>query len=107
MIDVSAEHLAIIEKILLRRVPRAKVMAFGSRVAGNAVDYSDLDLAIEADGKLDLATLGNLKADFDDSEIPFRMDVLDFNAVSPEFREIIKSHCETILLPAACQGEAK
>ncbi len=96
MIDLSAAHLTLVRQILSRRVPNAKAIAFGSRVTGHSVDYSDLDLALEADEKLDLSLLEYLKVDFEESSLPFRVDILDFNAISAEFKKIIKSNCETI-----------
>lgn len=96
MIDLSAAHLELVEEILLKRVPFARARVFGSRVAGTSVEYSDLDLAIEAEKRMDLATIGHLKMDFEESPLPFRVDVLDFNALSPEFKKAIESHCELL-----------
>ena len=96
MLDVEAGHLEIVRKILRKYIPGAAVMAFGSRVTGTAVEYSDLDLAVIADAKLDFSTLGNIRMDFEESGLPFRVDILDWNAISPEFREIIKSRHEVI-----------
>ncbi|MBI4351726.1 MAG: nucleotidyltransferase domain-containing protein [Elusimicrobia bacterium] len=96
MLDVKEEDLAVIREILKKRVPGAVAIAFGSRVAGTAVPQSDLDLALKADGRLDFAVLGNIKMDFEESVLPFRVDVLDWASLSPEFKKIIESHREII-----------
>ncbi|MBI5242464.1 MAG: nucleotidyltransferase domain-containing protein [Elusimicrobia bacterium] len=96
MLDVKDGDLAIIRGILRKYVPGAAAIAFGSRVAGASVPHSDLDLALKADGKLDFAVLGNIKMDFEESALPFRVDVFDWASLSPEFKKIIESRREII-----------
>ncbi len=97
MIDLSTEHLKLVKKILLKRAPFVKARVFGSRVAGTSVEYSDLDIAIEGQERMDFAMIGNLKMDFEESPLPFRVDILDFNALSPEFKKAIESRCEVLI----------
>ena len=90
MIDLNPNHLATVERILDGHVPECEVRAFGSRATWTAKDYSDLDLAIVGSGPLDRRTLGRLKEAFEDSELPIRVDVLDWHSISESFREVIK-----------------
>ncbi|MDE2844989.1 MAG: restriction endonuclease subunit S [Chloroflexota bacterium] len=90
MIDLNPNHLATVERILDGHVPESEVRAFGSRATWTAKDYSDLDLAIVGSGPLDRRTLGRLKEAFEDSELPIRVDVLDWHSISESFREVIK-----------------
>lgn len=99
MIDVRPDSLDCIKKILASRVPDAEVLAFGSRVSGTTQDYSDLDLAIVAEDRLPLRILAHLREDFDESELSFRIDVLDWQAISEEFRNVIKQQYEVIQKP--------
>jgi predicted nucleotidyltransferase len=99
MLDVEAAHLEIVKRILRKHVPGAKVMAFGSRVTGTAAAYSDLDLAIKTERGLDFSVVGNMRMDFEESSLPFRVDILDWSAISPEFRKTIEARCETISPP--------
>ena len=92
MIDVSDEHLETVKRILADHVPNCEVRAFGSRVTGKAKSYSDLDLAIVCDKRLDFDTLRLLKEAFETSDLPFRVDVIDWHAISEEFRSVIDSH---------------
>lgn len=100
MLNIEPSHLKIVKEILRKYVPGAAALAYGSRVTGTAVAYSDLDLAVRADKKLDFSLLGNMEMDFEESILPFRVDVLDWNTASPEFRKIIEARHEVIELSA-------
>ncbi|MCS6772359.1 MAG: nucleotidyltransferase domain-containing protein [Kiritimatiellae bacterium] len=71
-------------------MPECKVLAFGSRVEGNAKAYSDLDLAIVGERVLPFKTVWRLREAFEESDLPFRVDVVDWHAVSEKFRDVIK-----------------
>ena len=93
MIDLSPAHLAIVERILAEHVPECEVRAFGSRATWSAKDYSDLDLAVVGDEPLSLGTVARLKEAFEESPLPMRVDVLDWDAIADGFREAIESDC--------------
>ena len=96
MIDLSPEHIDIIKEILQRRVPGCVVRAYGSRVSGKARPYSDLDLAVAGPSRLDRDTIRLLKEDFENSELPFRVDVMDWHQIGEKFRKIIEKDCELV-----------
>jgi predicted nucleotidyltransferase len=96
MLDVSPDNLTIIRQILQQFVPDCEVRAFGSRVNGEAKPYSDLDLAIAGKEKIKRRTKMLLREAFAESDLPFRVEVLDYNAVSKEFRQIINKQYEVI-----------
>ena len=89
MIDVEPQHMNSICRILAEHLPQCEVRAFGSRVCGSAKDYSDLDLAIVGRQTLDADMLRHLVEAFQESDLPFRVDVLDWHAVSEKFQTII------------------
>jgi len=89
MIDIEPSSLEIAKKILAKYVPDAKVIAFGSRVKFDATKYSDLDLAVIANVKLSRKTLDNLSDAFIESDIPFRVDIIDWHRISDTFQKII------------------
>lgn len=89
MIDVGAKDLAIIRNILRKNVPFAEVRAFGSRVTGTTKKHSDLDLAVVAEKQLPSAVLSLLKVDFEESDLPFRVDVLDWQVISKKFQALL------------------
>lgn len=91
-IAVTAEQWKIIADILQRHVPDKEIWAFGSRATHTAKPYSDLDLAIISDTALPLSLLAAIEHDFSESNLPFKVDVVDWATLSPTFREIVQSH---------------
>jgi len=89
MIAVSDDELKIIKDILQASVPDCEVRVFGSRIKGTFRENSDLDLAIVGNGKLGFSKMGELRLSFEESDLPFRVDVLDYNSISQGFRSII------------------
>ncbi|WP_448337998.1 nucleotidyltransferase family protein [Chloroflexus aurantiacus] len=88
-IEVQPEHLAIVCTILRKHVPHYDVRAFGSRVQGRARRYSDLDLVIMTDEPLALDVLAGLAEDFADSDLPWKVDIVDWATTDAGFRAII------------------
>ena len=89
MIDLSPNHLKTVRQILAEHAPTCEVRAFGSRVTCSAKDYSDLDLAVVGVTALDRSTLARLKEAFEESDLPIRVDVLDWQGISESFQEVI------------------
>ena len=90
MIDLNPNHLGTVKAILAEHVPECEVRAFGSRATWTAKDYSDLDLAVVGKGPLDWKSLGRLKEAFEESDLPMRVDVLDWYSISDSFRKVIE-----------------
>ena len=89
MIEMSPAQLDEVKGILREHVPECEVRAFGSRVTGRVKPWSDLDLAVIADQPLGFRRLGLLVEAFQESTLPFRVDVLDWHETSPSFQAII------------------
>lgn len=96
MIDVTARQLETILDIINRFIPDCEVRAFGSRYKHTANRYSDLDLIIVADKKIDFKLLWKTKESLEESDIPFRVDIHDWNAISAEFQKSIGCEYEVI-----------
>jgi type I restriction enzyme S subunit len=88
-IDIRPEHWAIVRRILEKHVPDKEIWAFGSRATRKAREYSDLDLAIISNEPLPFSILGALAEDFSDSDLPWKVDVLDWATTSAAFRTLI------------------
>lgn len=75
--------------ILRTHVKDRAVWAFGSRATRQRLRrYSDLDLAIggeDAGGSLEM-----LREALDESRLPFKVDVVSLDALTPEFRARIE-----------------
>ncbi|HPN31156.1 MAG TPA: restriction endonuclease subunit S [bacterium] len=96
MIDVREDFLKIIKNILKQNVPDCEVRAFGSRVDWTATDSSDLDLAIVGKEKLNWKIIAKLKSVFEESILPFRVDILDWHSIPENFRKNILKKFEVI-----------
>ncbi|MFL5282104.1 MAG: nucleotidyltransferase family protein [Rhodopila sp.] len=90
-IDLSADERAIVCDVLRTHLPPGTgVWVFGSRATGNARRYSDLDLALEADRPLGLAVLADVAGALSESDLPYKVDVIDLRSVDPGFRALIE-----------------
>ena len=94
--EISTAHLAIVKAALKEHLPGVEVRAFGSRVLGTPKSWSDLDLAVVGKTRIDPKILTSLQEAFEESDLPYRVDVLDWNAISPEFRRLIESRYEAL-----------
>jgi predicted nucleotidyltransferase len=88
-IAIEPHDLETVRAILAMRVPEYEVRVFGSRVRGTARPTSDLDLAVMTDKSLDSRRRTDLKDDFTESNLPFKVDVVDWAATDEAFRRII------------------
>lgn len=92
MIDLAPHCLALVKGILAEHIPDCEVRVFGTRVAGTAREYSDLDLAVVGEHALDWQTFGRLREAFEESTLPIRVDVLDWRSIPAEFRDEIRQN---------------
>ncbi|SMC39556.1 nucleotidyltransferase family protein [Sporomusa malonica] len=100
MMDIHPRHEHIVKTILRRHVPDAAVYAFGSRVALTAKPHSDLDLVIVGKEEIPIHCMHLLEEAFADSDLPFRVDVLDWHVIPDDFRKHIIKCREAI-----CTGD--
>ncbi len=96
MIDLNPRHLKTVQHILAEYVPGCEVRAFGSRVKWTAKDYSDLDLAVIGSSRLDLGEMRRLTETFEESNLPIRVDIVDWYTISEGFKKIIAAQYEVI-----------
>ena len=98
MIDIAKKDLQTVKIILKKYLADCEIRVFGSRVTGKTKPFSDLDLAIVGMEKLPLTTVFSLKEKFQESDIPFRVDIIDWNRISDSFKKIIEEQYEIIHL---------
>ena len=89
-IDIGPADLETVRRILREHTPRLEVRAFGSRVSWTARETSDLDLALMTAEPLSIARMAKLKAAFTASDLPFRVDIVDWASTSENFRKVIE-----------------
>jgi predicted nucleotidyltransferase len=89
-LELRPGELELVRGILQRHVPEREVWAFGSRVQGNAKPFSDLDLAVLGEQPLELSIQAELAEEFSESDLPFKVDIVDWATTSERFRQIIR-----------------
>jgi predicted nucleotidyltransferase len=88
-VTLQPDECEIVAAILRKHVPGRAVWAFGSRATGKRVKrFSDLDLAVE--GRLTAAESCGLADDFDESLLPIKVDVVELDGMSEEFRRRVE-----------------
>lgn len=101
MIDLSPDQLKLVRTIVEEHFPECEVRAFGSRANGTAKKHSDLDLALVGDALLARDRVYRLQDAFEESVLPFRVDVVDWHSISEEFRRVIEDGYEVL----GCYGK--
>lgn len=91
-IEINTDHLEIIKNILSKHLPQnTHVWVFGSRAKGTAKKYSDLDLAIDMNNAcMPLKVLTVLMNDFEESLLPYKVDIIDLNSITSDFHQMIE-----------------
>jgi uncharacterized protein len=70
-----------------------KVFVFGSHVRGNNRRWSDIDLGIDGGSNpLHPEVIINLQDTFENSDLPYKVDVVNFAHVTPDFRTSALKH---------------
>ena len=82
--------------ILSKYVPGYEIWAFGSRVNQKPKKHADLDLVIKTDSPLPVKTLAFLRDAFSESNLPFKVDVVDWSRINKEFQKIIENKFEIL-----------
>ena len=105
-IDVDAQDLETVCNILRKHVPTRRVVVFGSRATGRSKPFSDLDLAVLGDAAVPSPILAALADDFDESSLPFRVDVVDWATTTQAFQDIIARDAVTLREGLPRSGES-
>lgn len=89
---LTPRHLAMLLELLHRHVPDAEVWAYGSRVNGDCHDASDLDLVVRNPVALNESQpgLSDLKEALVESNLPIRVEVVDWARIPEAFRREIE-----------------
>jgi|SRR6516165_7342183 predicted nucleotidyltransferase len=87
MIYLEERHLNEVRKIL-SSYPYT-FYAFGSRTKRTHKKLSDLDICYK--DAIPTLTVAEIREKFDESSLPFKVDLVDFNHASPEFQKAIEN----------------
>lgn len=73
-----------------------KVFFFGSRVSGGGNERSDIDIGIEGPQEIPLELLGRIREGIENLPTLYKIEIVDFNTASNEFREVALQHTEVL-----------
>jgi type I restriction enzyme S subunit len=91
---IKPEYLEQLCSVIKSLYPKAVVLAYGSRVNGDektAHSGSDFDLAVKDFGQND-GKIWELKEAFQQSNLPFLVDIFDLNSLPDSFQAEIKKN---------------
>lgn len=86
MIHMEPRHWDIVRAIL-SKYPY-EFYAFGSRAKGGAKRFSDLDLCFFEHIPWNIQA--HIAEDFEESDLPYKVDLVDWNACDKTFQHLIK-----------------
>lgn len=87
-IDLTADQRQIVLELIERHLPDTDVWAYGSRVKWTSRPESDLDLVVFS-GPEQNGQVSELRQAFEESDLPFRIDVLVWDDLQESFQEEI------------------
>lgn len=99
MLSLTPAQVQLVQQLLRTRVPERAVRVFGSRASGLAKPHSDLDLVLMGDEPVDELALAELRADFEESDLPFAVDIVQWAELSAAWRDIILSTSQSLEMP--------
>ncbi len=87
---MTVEEWQVVQSILHEYIPNREVWAFGSRVKKSHKPFSDLDLAVMGSESLSLGEMADLSYAFSHSNLPFKVDVVNWATTESTFQNIIR-----------------
>jgi predicted nucleotidyltransferase len=99
-IAVGPNEWRIVKTLLQQHLPDFEVWAFGSRARGRPKPFSDLDIAIISERPLGLDRLAALAEDFSESDLPWKVDLVDWATTSEQFRATVRRE-RVVIQPAS------
>lgn len=89
---LDSDTVEEIKKILFKYLDpkKDKAFIFGSRATGSTRKFSDIDIGIKSEKKIRSLTLSDIEEAFEESDIPYAVDIVDFSQVSDKFNEVAK-----------------
>lgn len=91
-LNLPSRYLQQVQALLHQYAPNTEVWAYGSRVTGTNHEASDLDLVLRNPNNLlqQNPALGTLREAFIESNLPIRVDVMDWSLIPESFRHEIE-----------------
>ena len=98
-IAIPVRHLRYLLEQIEFYIPKATVWAFGSRVKWSHRPESDLDLAVNCNKETARKALPKLSYALDESDLPFKVQIADFNRLPANMQANIKKSYVVLYQP--------
>lgn len=96
---LTPDDLAFVRKALAFWAPGVPAFAFGSRVHGrNLKTHSDLDICLRDAAPVPLPVIDRLRDAFSLSDLPMRVDLIDWHDLTDDFRAAIEQDLTPLAL---------
>jgi predicted nucleotidyltransferase len=82
---IKQKIVAVISALM----PQVNIYLFGSRARGTHAQWADIDIALDGGKELPRADVDEIKSMFKESNILYRIDVVDFHSVTPLMQQQI------------------
>lgn len=84
------ESLEFIKNAIRKYLPEGEyeVFVYGSRAAGKAQKWSDIDIGIGGERGVPVRVLALIAEDLENSKVPYKVEIVDFKKTSDEFRKL-------------------
>ncbi len=99
-IDITAEERKTVLALLEQHIPGAAAWVYGSRANWTSRPQSDLDLVVFPKPE-QRQSVGGLREAFEESNLPFRVDLFVWDEVPASFRRQIEKEHITLSEPLA------
>ena len=85
-----------IKKIIFRHLsPKEyQIFLFGSRAVGKNQRFSDFDVGVLGPNEIPAGKLSLIEEELENSDVPYKVDVVDFYRVRPEFKKVALRHAK-------------
>ena len=90
MIDLENKYIEFIKNTINNVLTDVEIYIFGSRVQGLAKKYSDVDIALKSPQKIAFSDILKIKALFENSIFPYKVDIVNLDSLKPEFLNVIE-----------------
>jgi len=90
MKNIDKETQEKIVDLITALIPDAKIYLFGSRARETHHQWSDIDLALDTGMPLRNSKVDEVKSVLEATNMPYKVDVLDFQSVSADMQASIK-----------------
>ena len=73
-----------------------RIFIFGSRILNKGDDRSDIDIGIEGNKEIPYETMFKIKEEIERIPVLYKIDIVDFNKVSEDFKKVAMKFIELI-----------